>query len=931
MTLAKGGGSSTITTVSGTTNGSASRRSRSRTPSRRRRRTRRPTPPTPSRSRDRGRHLHGRGSDGGAVDGPAAPASVTANGVTTSTITVTLKDVNVDPVPEDRRRSRRTAAPRRSPPSPAVTNALGRRDLHRQGHRRRVDHLSRPTQPTHRRHETATVTFTPGADRGAVDGDRRAAVTADDAHHLDDHRHAQGRERRIPCAGKTVTLAKWGGPRRSPPSRCHQRLRRRRPSRSRTRRSSRRPTPRPTRPTPSPSPRPRPSPSPPAPSTRRSSTVAAAPARSSANGARQLDDHRHRRDAFAHPLAGQTVTLAQGAGSSTITVVSGTTNASGQRDLHHHRHPRRDRHLHRNDRRHPDPADRQRHLHPRRRPTSPSPPPPHTAAAPSASPSPPSTPTTTPPPPTPAPSTFTSNDGQAALPANYTFTGADNGSHTFTRRHHLEDRRAAKTVVAPSPSPPDHRQHQPHRQHRRRRRHRLHPHHHPHLDRRRRHHHLHPHRDDHGRLRTTPSPARPSPSPRAAATPHHHHQRHTDASASHLHREGHTAETTTYTATDTTDTPTLTQTATVTFTVRHGQRHPVDRLVLARSVTADGVEHLHDHRHGQGHLRRRGRGPVGLASRGRRGSTITPSPAPPTAPRRDLHGQDRRRARHLHATIERHGILRRRRSTLHERCPGSRAVDPRRRPGHRGGAIGEHDCDDTVTAQGLPTSTELPATVTPAKWAAPRRSRPSGATTAPVSPPSPSRTPSPRPPPTRPPTPPTPSSSPRPPRSRSPPACRVLPNSTVGAAPASVTADGCDHLDRHGDTEGRRLSPASGKTVTLAKSRLSTITTVSGVTNGSGVADLHRQGHGRRGHHLHRRPTPPTPSRSRRQPPSRSRPAQSRAQSGVSAAPLVRDCRRLDDLDGDRDPARRQQRRAGQDGDARQVRRLARRSPPSSA
>ncbi len=43
---------------------------------------------------------------------------------------------------------------------------------------------------------------------------------------------------------------------------------------------------------------------------------------------------------------------------------------------------------------------------------------------------------------------FTSNDGQAVLPANYTFTGADNGSHTFTNATTLKTAGAAKTVVA---------------------------------------------------------------------------------------------------------------------------------------------------------------------------------------------------------------------------------------------------------------------------------------------------------------------------------------------------------------------------------------------------------------------------------------------------------------------------------------------------
>ena len=59
----------------------------------------------------------------------------------------------------------------------------------------------------------------------------------------------------------------------------------------------------------------------------------------------------------------------------------------------------------------------------------------------------------------------------------------------------------------------------------------------------------------------------------------------------------------------------------------------------------------------------------------------------------------------------------------------------------------------------------------------------------------------------------------------------------VAAAPSSVTADGFGGRDDHRDAEGRSVNPVSGKTVTLAKGGgSSTITTVSGVTNGSGDA-----------------------------------------------------------------------------------------------
>ena len=45
----------------------------------------------------------------------------------------------------------------------------------------------------------------------------------------------------------------------------------------------------------------------------------------------ELDDHRHAqgRAAQSHLIAGKTVTLAKGSGSSTITTVSGVTNGSG--------------------------------------------------------------------------------------------------------------------------------------------------------------------------------------------------------------------------------------------------------------------------------------------------------------------------------------------------------------------------------------------------------------------------------------------------------------------------------------------------------------------------------------------------------------------------------------------------------------------------
>ena len=114
---------------------------------------------------------------------------------------------------------------------------------------------------------------------------------------------------------------------------------------------------------------------------------------------------------------------------------------------------------------------------------------------------------------------FTSNDSQAVLPANYTFTGADNGSHTFTNATTLKTA-GSKTVVAtdtvtgsitgstnvtvntaaataatstltatPSTIVADGTTTS------------------------------HPDRNDQRRLQTTPSPAKPSPSQRAAATP----------------------------------------------------------------------------------------------------------------------------------------------------------------------------------------------------------------------------------------------------------------------------------------------------------------------------------------------------------------------------------------------------------------------------
>src|SRR5678815_3159394 len=61
--------------------------------------------------------------------------------------------------------------------------------------------------------------------------------------------------------------------------------------------------------------------------------------------------------------------------------------------------------------------------------------------------------------------------------------------------------------------------------------------------------------------------------------------------------------------------------------------------------------------------------------------------------------------------------------------------------------------------------------------------------------------------------------------------------STVSAAPASVTADGSATSTITVTLRDAQANPVSGKTVTLAKSGgSSTITTVSGVTNGSGVA-----------------------------------------------------------------------------------------------
>ena len=199
-----------------------------------------------------------------------------------------------------------------------------------------------------------------------------------------------------------------------------------------------------------------------------------------------------------------------------------------------------------------------------------------------------------------------------------------------------------------------------------------------------------------------------------------------------------TAETTTYTATDTTDTLTVTQTATVTFT--SGTVSATQSTVSASPGVGDRRRHrrtLDDHGHGEGHVRQPGRGQVGLARPG--GRQLDDHDClrhDERLRRRDLHRQELpRRARHVHGD----------------------------RPAPR-------DLLQTATVDFTDGS----------------------ATAA---------------------------------------------QSTVSAAPASVVADGSTTSTITVTLKDSHSTGVAGKTVTLAKSGgSSTITTVSGVTNGSGVA-----------------------------------------------------------------------------------------------
>ena len=180
-----------------------------------------------------------------------------------------------------------------------------------------------------------------------------------------------------------------------------------------------------------------------------SSTVSAAPSSVVANGAASSTITVTAKDAFAHPLAGQTVTLAQGAGS-----------------LHDHRRLRHHQRL-RGRRPSPSPTPSPRPSPTPQRSASPR------SCKPPPSPTPPAPPPTSPSPPQPPAAAgspfsvtltaldannntataytgtvhFTSNDGQAMLPANYTFLAGDNGSHTFNNTTTLKTA-GSKTVAA---------------------------------------------------------------------------------------------------------------------------------------------------------------------------------------------------------------------------------------------------------------------------------------------------------------------------------------------------------------------------------------------------------------------------------------------------------------------------------------------------
>ena len=321
-----------------------------------------------------------------------------------------------------------------------------------------------------------------------------------------------------------------------------------------------------------------------------SSTVAAAPASRLANGVASSTITVTAKDAFAHPLAGQTVTLAQGAGSSTITVVSGTSNGSGVATF--------------------TVTDTLAQavtytatigvtpiLQTATVTYTPGPASHFTVSAPaSSSAGSPFSVTLTALDANNNTATaytgtvhFTSNDGQAVLPANYTFTGADNGSHTFTNATTLKTA-GSKTLVATDTvtgsitgssnvtvnpaaanaaastltATPSH-------------------------DRRRRHNHQHPHRHHHRRLQQPPRRQNRHPRQGSGNSTITTISGVTNASGQATFTVKDTvAETTTYTATDTTDTLTITQTATVTFT--SGTVSATQSTVSSSpgSVTADG-------------------------------------------------------------------------------------------------------------------------------------------------------------------------------------------------------------------------------------------------------------------------------------------------------------------------------------------------------
>ena len=109
----------------------------------------------------------------------AAPASVTANGVTTSTVTVTLKDVNSNPVAGKTVTLAKGGGSSTITTVSGVTNGSGRRPSRsRTPLPRRPTYTATDTTDSVTVTQTATVTFTPGPPTAA-----QSTVTAAPAQH----------------------------------------------------------------------------------------------------------------------------------------------------------------------------------------------------------------------------------------------------------------------------------------------------------------------------------------------------------------------------------------------------------------------------------------------------------------------------------------------------------------------------------------------------------------------------------------------------------------------------------------------------------------------------------------------------------------------------------------------------------------------------